>query len=124
MARITYRKTRRGETIDIRADKGEDLRNVVKAIAKPVSDAQPLTADTITDEQIRGLRDARPCERFTITTHISLMATTQQSYSLWQLCMDAMRAPDYQRGDARVRLWPHGEARARCAAILNARRSA
>lgn len=34
MARITYRKTRKGETIDIRADKGEDLRGVVAAMAK------------------------------------------------------------------------------------------
>lgn len=29
MARITYRKTRKGETITMRADKGEDLRGVL-----------------------------------------------------------------------------------------------
>jgi len=35
MARITYRKRRSGhETIDIRADKGEDLRAVVAAMAQ------------------------------------------------------------------------------------------
>ena len=81
-----------------------------------------LNADTITDEQIRELRDRQPGERFTITTRITPMATQTQGYSLWQLCMDAMARPDYQRGDARVRLWPHGEARARCAEILNARK--
>lgn len=36
MARITYRKTRKGETITMRADKGEDLRGVVEQMAKPV----------------------------------------------------------------------------------------
>ena len=51
MARITYRKTRKGETIDIRADKGEDLRNVIAAMAGPAA----LTADTITDEQSRDV---------------------------------------------------------------------
>jgi hypothetical protein len=33
MASITYRKTRKGETITMRADKGEDLRNVLGPLA-------------------------------------------------------------------------------------------
>jgi hypothetical protein len=33
--KVTYRKTRKGETIDIRADKGEDLRGIVEAMGKP-----------------------------------------------------------------------------------------
>ncbi len=37
MARITIRKTRKGTTITMRADKGEDLRNVIKEMAAPIT---------------------------------------------------------------------------------------
>lgn len=72
-----------------------------------------ITGDNITDEQIRELRDADP-----LAQHVAF----GQVWSLWQLCMDAMRQPDYAKGDARVRLWPIDKARARCAEILNARK--
>lgn len=44
MARITYRKTRKGETITMHADKGEDLRGVVEAMATPAKPVARLYA--------------------------------------------------------------------------------
>lgn len=70
-----------------------------------------ITADTITDEQIRELRDGQGHRRFT---------AYEQTWGIWQLCMDAMMRPDYQRGDARTRIWERGRARELCAEIVQA----
>lgn len=51
MARITYRKTRKGETITMYADKGEDLRGVVAETAKPVDAKPPTFPHTLTSDQ-------------------------------------------------------------------------
>ena len=65
-----------------------------------------ITAGTITDEQILELREDMGSERFDMYG---------QSWSIWQLCMDAMSRPDYASTDARVRLWERTRAREICA---------
>lgn len=67
-----------------------------------------LTADTITDEQIRELRLQMGDERFD---------KFGQSWSIWQVCMDAMHRPDYGQRDARVRIWTSEQAREVCAGL-------
>lgn len=55
MARITYRKTRKGETIEMRAGKGEDLRDVIAEMAKSSAPllAPALGAANDDDERVR-----------------------------------------------------------------------
>lgn len=108
MVRITYRKTRRGETIDIRADKGDDLRNVVKEMAKPAS-TRTLTAETITDAEIRELREQAFANGMQTTVLICRVALGEDR---WDDALHGYRKPtlDEQRN-----------CRARCAEILNAR---
>ena len=78
----------------------------------PQSDTALVTGDTITDEEICELREEVGSERF---------ERNGQRWSVWQLCMDAMQRPDYQRGDARIRIWTMTHARELCAEIWNDR---
>ncbi len=77
-----------------------------------------ITADTITDEQIRELRDSvkRETAMLFSNTHASgrsdrLWVVSQEYYSA-RVALKERRA---KRGDS------HAKARARCAEILNAR---
>lgn len=142
MARITYRKTRKGETITMRADKGEDLRSVVAEMAKPATKSRAqvetgranvgaqraastptLTLDTITDEQIRDLlnllQQLMP-EIETLDTEAHAEAAEDA-----ELCRLALYDTEALSRQARSD-WHavHREARARCAEILNARAKA
>lgn len=74
MARITYRKTRKGATITLTAAKGEDLRGVVEALAKPIERVHALTADTITDAQITAYFE-----------------TVDRNHYSFQWCIDALQ---------------------------------
>lgn len=87
MARITYRKTRKGETITMRADKGEDLRNVVAEMAKP--SAKP--ADIAALE--RAFQKARRAEAKAIEA-LPEKPTKAQSDRCWALAAETNAARD------------------------------
>jgi hypothetical protein len=86
MARITYRKTRRGETITMRADKGEDLRGVIEGMANPVEPAKPSIADLE-----RAFQKARRAEAKAIEA-LPEKPTKAQSDRCWALAAETNSA--------------------------------